>query len=147
MSLAACLPQGCRAGYLVCGLLVGGFAHRVRRRPARCGDLGSGEHGVRPPGRCPFMDLFYCGSNQSLGAMVFPLTQVAPFSPISISSFGMDGGGRRVVRVASAEESKDLVVIFSISKVFCVSLAGQLSSLYFSRRCLYLHSCVYAVLL
>ena len=89
-----------------------------------------------------FMDLFYCGSNQSLGAMVFPLTQVAPFSPISISSFGMDGGGRRVVRVASAEESKDQVVIFSISKVFCVSLAGQLSSLYLSRRCLYLHSCV-----
>ena len=47
-----------------------------------------------------------------------------------------------MVRVASAEESKDLVVIFSISKVFCVSLAGQLSSLYLSRRCLYLHSCV-----
>lgn len=138
LSLATGLLHGCIAGCLVCCLLVDESAHRLRRRTASCVGSGSGEHGC-VPGRCSSMDLFYCGSNQSVGAMVFPLVRVVPFAPVSGSRFGVDGGERRRVRAASTEESKDLTESFSFSRVFFV-MVGQLSSL--SRRCWYLILCV-----
>jgi hypothetical protein len=107
--------------------------------------LGQGSMGY-VPGRCSFMDVFYCGSNRSLGAIVLPLALVLPFSPNSGGGFGDDGGGRRAVVTTSTKDPKDFVVIFSVARVFCVSLDGQLSSLHLSRRCLYLCLYLYTLL-
>jgi hypothetical protein len=73
--------------------------------------LGQGSMGC-VPGRCSFMDVFYCGSIQSLGAMMLPLALVLLFSPYSGSGFGDDGGGRRVVLTASTKDPNDFIVIF-----------------------------------
>lgn len=61
-----------------------------------------GAWGVSPR-RCSIMDVFYCGSNQSLGAMVLPLALVSPFSPNSGGGFVGDGGGRRAVVTTSTK--------------------------------------------
>jgi ascorbate-specific PTS system EIIC-type component UlaA len=58
------------------------------------------------------MDVFYCGSIQSLGAMMLPLALVLLFSPYSSGGFGDDGGGRRAVLTASTKDPKDFIVIF-----------------------------------
>ncbi|CAD6243573.1 unnamed protein product [Miscanthus lutarioriparius] len=64
--------------------------------------LGQGSMGC-VLGRCSFMDVFYCGSSQSLGAMVLPLAVMLPFSPNSGGGFGDDGGGRRAVSTCGAD--------------------------------------------
>jgi hypothetical protein len=87
------------------------------------------------------MDVFYCGSIQSLGAMMLPMALVLPFSPYFGGGFGDDGGERREVLMASTKDPKDFVVIFSVARVFCVSLVGQPSSLHLSGRCMY--PCLY----
>lgn len=68
--------------------------------------------------RFSFMDVFYCSSNQSLGAMVFPLTLVLPFSPNFGGGFGDDGGGQRTVLTASTKDPKGFDVFFSVARVF-----------------------------
>jgi hypothetical protein len=74
-------------------------------------------------------------------ALVFLLTLELPFSSNSSGGFAGDRGGRRAGCVADKKDPEDLVAIFHFSRVFCVSLVGQLSTLHMYRRCLYFVGC------
>jgi hypothetical protein len=85
-----------------------------------------------------------CGSFQSIRAMVLLPTLVSllwlPCSGVGLANVGGRRRQQQKVDVESTKDLWDLIVIFLLCKVFCVSWCVHLSSLYVSRVYLYLVS-------
>ena len=111
-------------------------------------------HGQRSmgcvPGRSTSTVCCICGSSQSLCAKVLlqPLMPL-PFSFFSGEGLAAVGGGRRrrVMVLRSGKDLMDLVVIFSLSKVFSAKECGQLSPVYLPSTFLYLYCLVFVFFL
>lgn len=99
------------------------------------------------PAEAPLLFFCLCGSFQSIRAMVLLPTLVSLlWLPCSGVGLANNGGRRRQqqkVDVKSTKDLWDLIVIFLLCKVFCVSWCVHLSSLYVSRVYLYLVCPVY----
>ena len=99
------------------------------------------------PGRSSSTVFCLCVSFQSIRAMVLLPTLVSSlWLPCSGVGLANNGGRRRQQQKVDVESTKDLwdlIVIFLLCKVFCVSWCVHLSSLYVSRVYLYLVCLVY----
>ena len=102
------------------------------------------------PGRSSSTVCCICGSSQSLCAKVLlqPLMPL-PFSFFSGEGLAAVGGGRRrrMMVLRSGKDLTDLVVIFSLSKVFSAKECGQLSPVYLPSTFLYLYCLVFVFFL
>ncbi|KAK8444950.1 hypothetical protein SEVIR_9G230755v4 [Setaria viridis] len=87
---------------------------------------------------------FYCGSSQSLCAMVLLLAS-AFLSSSSCFGAGLadDGGGRRAKTAASTEDPEDLFVIFPFYRALSARCVGQLFLTFLHLSRMYLYCCVY----
>jgi hypothetical protein len=96
----------------------------------RCGQVHSERSTGCVPGRCFSFVCSFCGSIQSLCAMVLLLALAfLPSSSYSDVGLGDDGDERWAMAAASTKDSKDLFVFSLFSGVYCVRWFAQLSSL------------------
>jgi len=103
-------------------------------------------HGQRSmgcvPGRCVFSGSFYCGSFESLCAMVFLLILASLLSSIFGGAAAGEEERRRTAARRCPEVPLDCSVIDLLVRVFCAKTGGQLCYLYRSRTFLYLYCAV-----